>query len=150
MTAQAGGPGCARVWQEGKALQDWVELRTLQLTGHWNAGEGEVRLVELCQSFYATAALGGTDFFRQLAPPCGAVVYQDPEGVKLNLVNPRMIFPVFFGDAAGRICADPTNIQCQMFTLFPSVVYNDLASIIDGVLQQTGHTGAGLPLAPLP
>ena len=122
-------------------------MRTLRLTHRWRPHGGEVRLVELCQSFYAAAALGGTDFFRQLALPCGAVIYEDPEGVKLNLVNPQMIFPVFFGDAVAQLCTDPTSTQCQLFMMFPSVVYNDLASIVDGVLEQTGHTGAVLPLA---
>jgi hypothetical protein len=116
------------VWHTGQALEEWVLLRVLKIAGN-------VYMIELCQPFFAGAALSVPAFYHYLELPCGLVVWQQGPHVQIAQYNPLVVFPFFFSDALGPICDNPAMIgMCNVFQVFPLVAFNEVASIINGVL----------------
>jgi hypothetical protein len=132
------------VWHNGQALQEWILLRVLKITEPWAGNE---HLIELCQPFFARAALGAPAFYHYLDLPCGLVVWQEGPDVQIALYNPLVVFSNFFSDAIGGICNPNTPAwagMCNLFQVFPLVAFNEVASIVNGVL------GVNIPLYPVP
>jgi hypothetical protein len=122
----------ADIWANGGAFQDWVFLRTLESS---NDTGNNYYLMELCQPFYASMALG-FGLYHMPSMPCAVGVWEDDEGVHVNLLTPQFIFGYFFADVAQSM--DPTSPMMQIFTVFPTMVYNELAGIVNFSLRENG------------
>jgi len=129
------------IWGQHKALVDWVVLRTLTFDP-----EEEVALVEAYQPFYATTALGAPTFNHFLALPCGYGVWQEGEDVRMSVLNPMAVFSTLFNDGMVEVCLS-TDLDdltlCRLFMKFPMIVFNDVASVMNGVLEQLLGVGVG-------
>jgi hypothetical protein len=122
------------IWGENKTLVDWILLRSLWFNP-------DVVFVEACQPFYATTALGAPTFNHFLALPCGYGVWQERKAVKMSVLNPMAVFSTLFNDGMIEVClsTDSQDINlCRLFMKFPMIVFNDVASVMNGVLEQLG------------
>jgi rhodanese-related sulfurtransferase len=122
------------LWNKGGSFANWTLLRTVELS---DGKDGTYHLFELCQEFYAGLALG-VGLNHMPALPCGLGVWQDSEGVHINMLTPQFIFSYFFTDMK----IDPNNEQQvrqgKLFQVFPTMVYNELAGILNGVIEEVG------------
>jgi hypothetical protein len=122
------------IWGKHKALVDWVLLRSLLI-------DSEAALVEVCQPFYATTALGAPTFNHFLALPCGYGVWRTGEEVNMSVLNPMAVFSTLFNDGMLEVCASTNRDDitlCRLFMKFPMIVFNDVAAVMNGVLEQLG------------
>jgi len=124
------------VWANGKTLQQWNVARTLTLG---DDEVGRLNLIQLCQSFYGGMALG---FGLQHIPamPCIAGVWKEEDGIHINLADPRFLFAYLF---SGVQLDQDDEVQQRMgalFQLFPSMVFNELVSVLNVVVAELGGT----------
>jgi hypothetical protein len=117
----------ASLWGNGLTFQQWANPRTLQI--------GQVHVVELCQPFYAATALG-TGLHHVPAMPCAVSVWQEGDVVRVNLLDPDVIFAYFFRDAAPQM---PPAMQ-QLFAIFPAFVFNEMAGVVNAAMADLGAT----------
>ena len=85
------------------------------------------------QQFYVGTALG---FGMHHLPvmPCGFGVWMDEAGVHLSLIDTRFLFGYFWSD----VYLKPDDPMAQVFAVFPTVVFNDLAATANGALGKLG------------
>jgi rhodanese-related sulfurtransferase/uncharacterized protein (DUF302 family) len=124
------------LWNKGGSFADWTLLRTVELS---DGKDGTYHLFELCQEFYSGLALS-VGLNHMPALPCNLGVWQDSEGVHINMLTPQFIFSYFFTDMK----IDPNNEQQvrqgKLFQVFPTIVYNELAGILNSVIDDVGGT----------
>ncbi len=124
------------IWAKGGAFQDWDLLRTMEFS---DEQAGIYQRMEIYQQFYATMGLGfGLHHIPAL--PCSVGVWKDSKGIHINLTNPRFIFAYLFPD----IKLDSNNEKQQrmrkILKFFPSILFNELANMINGVINDLGGT----------
>ena len=78
---------------EGLSTDDWRAARPYAL-----GLPGGTSVVEMCSPFYAGAALS-TVVHHAPALPCEASIWVDGDMLKVHLLDPNFIFPVFFSDS---------------------------------------------------
>jgi hypothetical protein len=120
------------IWGNGGAFQDWQFLREIEFS---DDQAGTYHLMELCQPFYSGVALG-FGLYHMPSMPCALGVWEDSEGVHVNLLAPQFIFGYFFADATETL--EPTSPMMQIFSVFPTMVYNELVGIINSALRDIG------------
>jgi hypothetical protein len=113
------------LWNNGLTFQQWANPRTLSV--------GSVQVVELCQPFYASTALG-TGLHHIPSMPCAVSVWQEGNKVRVNVLDPVVIFAYFFRDAGPTM---PPAMQ-QLFALFPSFVFNEMAGVVNAAMADLG------------
>ncbi|WP_069473045.1 rhodanese-like domain-containing protein [Candidatus Marithrix sp. Canyon 246] len=122
------------LWKKGGSFANWTLLRTVDLS---DGKGGTYHLFELCQEFYSGLALQ-VGLNHMSALPCSLGVWKDSEGVHINMLTPQFIFSYFFTD----MMIDPNNEQQvrtgKLFQVFPTMVYNELAGILNGVIEEVG------------
>jgi hypothetical protein len=122
------------IWALHKTLVEWEALRVLELAR-------QTYLVEACQPFCATTALGAPEFAHFMALPCGYGVWEEQGKVWMSVMNPLAVFSNLFSDAMVGICAKPdidSITLCRLFMKFPLIVFNDVAAVMNGVLLEYG------------
>lgn len=77
----------------GLSTEDWRAARPYAL-----GLPGQVSVVEVCSPTYATAALSTGDYHAP-ALPCQIAIWVDGDMLRVHVLSPLFIFPVFFGDA---------------------------------------------------
>ncbi len=82
---------------EGLSVDDWRSARTYAL--HL---PGDVTVVEVCSPTYAGAALS-TGAYHAPALPCQIAIWVEGDHVRVHLLDPMFIFPVFFADAPAEM-----------------------------------------------
>lgn len=78
---------------EGLSVGDWHSAREYPLSL-----PGGTNVVEMCSPTYATAALSTGDYHAP-ALPCQLAVWVDGDTLRIHILDPQFIFPVFFADA---------------------------------------------------
>jgi len=137
--AQMMGQG-SNLWGQGATFQTWKSVRVLDMS---RPGLGTVKVVELCQPFYAAVALS-SGLHHMPAMPCAVSVWRGQDGlVHINVLDPAFIFGVFFRDAA-KMMADlaPTNPMMArmgaLFAVFPTFVFNEIVAVTNAALGELG------------
>ncbi len=122
------------LWKKGGSFANWTLLRTVDLS---DGKDGTYHLFELCQEFYSGLALN-VGLNHMSALPCSIGVWKDSDGVHINMLTPQFIFSYFFTD----MMIDPNNEQQvrqgKLFQVFPTMVYNELAGILNVVIEEVG------------
>jgi uncharacterized protein (DUF302 family) len=132
--------GAANVWANGGTFQAWEPLRTLDLSG----AAGDLRVLEVCQSFYAGNALM-TGLHHIPAMPCTLGVWEEGGSVRVGILDVRFLFAYYFRDGLGAL---PGEAMQQLFAIFPTFVQNELVSLTNAALASRG-VEARFQLAPL-
>lgn len=130
-----------QLWSNGYTFQQWVAPRTVDLSGPL---QGKYYIIELCQPFYAGTALF-TGLHHVPSMPCAVAVWEEQGQVRLNVLDPNFIFAYFFSDAGPTM---PPAMQ-QLFAVFPTLVFNDLAAVVNAAMKDIGSSAA-LPLHSFP
>ncbi len=78
---------------DGLTVEDWRSARS-----HALGLPGGVKVVEMCSPTYAAAAMS-LGAYHAPALPCQLAVWIDGDTLRVDLLDPAFIFPVFFGDA---------------------------------------------------
>lgn len=94
----------------GLSVDDWRAARKAPL-----ALPGGVQVVEMCSPTYAGAALS-TGTYHAPALPCQVAVWLDGDHLRIHLLDPQFIFPVFFGDAPAEMMADMEGLVSSVST----------------------------------
>jgi rhodanese-related sulfurtransferase len=122
------------LWKKGGSFANWTLLRAVDLS---DGKGGTYHLFELCQEFYSGLALQ-VGLNHMSALPCSLGVWKDSDGVHINMLTPQFIFSYFFTD----MMIDPNNEQQvrqgKLFQVFPTMVYNELAGILNEVIEEVG------------
>jgi hypothetical protein len=122
------------LWKKGGSFANWTLLRAVDLS---DGKDGTYHLFELCQEFYSGLALN-VGLNHMSALPCSLGVWKDSDGVHINMLTPQFIFSYFFTD----MMIDPNNEQQvrqgKLFQVFPTMVYNELAGILNEVIEEVG------------
>jgi hypothetical protein len=124
--------GAVPLWEQGLTFQQWRAPRVLDQSSEQ---VGELYQIELCQSFYAASALS-TGYHHMPAMPCAIDVWQEGDEVVVNILHPAFIFGYFFQDALPQM---PPFMQ-QLFSIFPTMVYNEMAALANAGLADLGQT----------
>lgn len=120
-------------WEEGHTLQQWISAKTANLSSY---KLGKVYIISACQPFYAGIALGTGGLYHQGIMPCKIGIWEEDGTVKIGLSNPEVFFNAFFRDVMPNLSEE----MADLFALFPSLVYNELAAIINSVAEDLGST----------
>ncbi len=107
----------------GLSVGDWRAARP-----HALRLPGEVDVVELCSPTYARAAMS-TGGHHAPALPCQASVWLDGDTLRVHLLDPNYIFPVFFSDAP----ADQMEAMRGMASAVRSDIQALVAAAQDGL-----------------
>jgi hypothetical protein len=121
------------VWNappKGGTFQAWKAPRVVELSHHLT---GKAYQFELCQPFYARAALS-TGMHHIPSMPCHITVWDEGGKVRVSVLDPTFIFAYFFADALPSM---PTAMK-QLFSVFPILVFNDLATIANNAMIDLG------------
>ena len=121
------------LWEDGYTLQQWISAKTANLSSY---RLGKLYIISACQPFYAGVALGTGGLYHQGIMPCKISIWEEDKTVKIGLSNPEVFFNAFFRD----VMPDLSEEMADLFPLFPSLVYNELAAIINSVAQDLGST----------
>jgi hypothetical protein len=133
LSMPTGDPG---LWVQGGTFQAWKNIRTVNLTV---IGNGPLYIMELCQPFYAGAALS-TGMYHLTAMPCNIAIWKESGKIKVSVLNPNVIFGYFFADAMQAMQADPNMApMLQLFGMFPTFVLNELMALANNGLQGLGE-----------
>jgi len=84
---------------EGLSTGDWRSARPYAL-----GLPGGTAVLEMCSPYYAGAAMS-TGAHHAPALPCEAAIWVDGEVLRVHLLDPNFIFPVFFSDADPEMMA---------------------------------------------
>ncbi len=84
----------------GLSVDDWRSARPYSL----RLPSG-VEVVEKCSPTYAAAALS-TGSWHAPALPCETAIWVDGDTLRIHLLDPNFIFPVFFSDAPAEMMAE--------------------------------------------
>ena len=106
---------------EGLSVGDWRSPRSAPL-----ALPGGVSVVEMCSPSYAGAAMS-TGTHHAPALPCEAAVWVDGDMLRVHLLDPTFIFPVFFADAPAEMMAEMGGMA--------AAVRQDLVRIVEAALE---------------
>jgi hypothetical protein len=124
------------IWAKGGTFQNWDLLRTIEFSDEQG---GSYQRIEISQQFYANMGMN-FGLYHMPALPCNVGVWKDSKGIHINLSNPRFLFAYLFSD----IKLDPNNENQQrirkILKFFPSILFNELANMINGVINDLGGT----------
>ncbi len=124
------------IWAKGEAFQNWDLLKTMDFSDETG---NTYQRIEVSQQFYASMGMR-FGLHHMPALPCSVGVWKDSTGVHINLTNPRFLFDYLFSD----IKLDPNNEKQQrmrqILKLFPSILYNELANMINGAINDLAGT----------
>ena len=85
---------------DGLSVTDWRSARPYSLRL-----PGGVEVVEKCSPTYASAALS-TGTWHAPALPCETAIWVDGDVLRVHLLDPNFIFPVFFSDAPAEMMGE--------------------------------------------
>lgn len=88
----------------GLSVDDWRSARPYAL-----GLPGNVSVIEMCSPTYATAAVS-TGAHHAPALPCQAAVWIDGDVLRVDILDPMFIFPVFFSDAPQEMMPAMTGL----------------------------------------
>ena len=134
--------GAFDYWSAGYTFQQWQVPRVLDLS---HPILGKLYIIELCQPFYAGTALS-TGLHHMPSMPCAIAVWQVHGGVKVSLLDTSFIFAYFFADAPNHM--PPPMLQ--LFGVFPTLVFNDMAAVVNSATTEILGLDVTLDLHPFP
>ena len=116
----------------------------------------KVKVMDICNSYYAKKALGATEvvagdatskvangFIHAPTLPCEVTVYNDGDNIYVDMLNPDAIFSLFFSDVVFGAQMDDAAFAEEISKL-PGAVKDELKAIVYLALD-----GAGLPYTAL-
>ncbi|MDH5389249.1 MAG: hypothetical protein OEY06_12490 [Gammaproteobacteria bacterium] len=105
----------------------------------------KVKVMDICNSYYAAKALGKTDivtgqkvadgFIHAPALPCEVSVYNDGVNIYVDMLNPDAIFTLFFSDTVFGAQMDDAAFATEISQL-PGTVKTELKTIIYAALDE--------------
>lgn len=110
----------------GLSTDDWRAARPYAL-----GLPGQVSVVEVCSPSYATAALS-TGAYHAPALPCQIAIWIEGDMLRIHILSPLFIFPVFFGDAPEEMMASMGGLATAVKQDLELVV----AAALDSFLQE--------------
>lgn len=105
------------------------------------ANTKKVKVVEVCNSTYASKALGVINvggengakvqngIYHATALPCEVTIYNDENGIYVDMLNPETIFTLFFTEVFSSVEMENLNFKADMMAL-PTQVKNEIFAMI--------------------
>ncbi|RDH81429.1 MAG: hypothetical protein DIZ80_15185 [endosymbiont of Galathealinum brachiosum] len=106
------------------------------------SGAYKVKVMDICNSYYAKKALGATNvvtdddtskvangFIHAPTLPCEVTVYNDGENIYVDMLNPEAIFSLFFSDVVFGPQMEDAAFADEISKL-PGAVKNELKAIV--------------------
>lgn len=115
------------------------------------ANTKKVKVIEVCNSTYAGQALGvsnvGGDngakvpngIYHTTALPCEVSIYNDADGIYVDMLNPETIFTTFFTEVFNHEVMQNTDFRNAMMAL-PTQVKNEISALVYNAFDATGET----------
>jgi len=115
------------------------------------ANTKKVKVVEVCNSTYAGQALGvenvgGTNgakvqngIYHATALPCEVTIYNDEDGIYVDMLNPETIFTLFFTEVFTSTEMENTDFKTAMMAL-PTQVKSEISQMIYNAFDATEET----------
>ncbi len=111
----------------------------------------KVKVIEVCNSTYAAKALGvknvGGDsgarvdkgIYHTTALPCEITIYNDENGIYVDMLNPETIFTLFFTEVFTSSEMENSDFRAEMMTL-PTQVKEEIYAMIYNAFDGAGET----------
>jgi len=105
------------------------------------ANTKKVKVVEICNSGYASQALGVSNvggetgakvqngIYHATALPCEVTIYNDENGIYVDMLNPETIFTLFFTEVFTSAEMENTDFRTAMMAL-PTQVKSEISAMI--------------------
>lgn len=106
------------------------------------SGTYKVKVMDICNSYYAKKALGATNvvtdddtskvangFIHAPTLPCEVTVYNDGDNIYVDMLNPDAIFSLFFSDVVFGAQMDDADFATEISKL-PGAVKSELKAIV--------------------
>ena len=115
------------------------------------ANTKKVKVVEVCNSTYASQALGVTNvggengakvqngIYHATALPCEVTIYNDEDGIYVDMLNPETIFTLFFTEVFTSTEMENTDFKTAMMAL-PTQVKSEISKMIYNAFDATEET----------
>ena len=120
------------------------------------SGTYKVKVMDICNSYYAKKALGATNvvtdddtskvangFIHAPTLPCEVTVYNDGDNIYVDMLNPDAIFSLFFSDVVFGAQMDDAAFADEISQL-PGAVKDELKTIVYLALDGAGLTYTAL------
>jgi len=115
------------------------------------ANTKKVKVVEVCNSTYAGKALGVTNvggdngakvqngIYHTTALPCEVTIYNDEDGIYVDMLNPETIFTLFFTEVFSSAEMENSDFKTDMMAL-PTQVKNEIFAMIYNAFDAAEET----------
>lgn len=135
-----------------------LQIPSVETIDPADAGSGtyKVKVMDICNSYYAKKALGSTEvvagdaaskvangFIHAPTLPCEVTVYNDGDNIYVDMLNPDAIFSLFFSDVVFGAQMDDAAFAEEISKL-PGAVKDELKAIVYLALDGAGLTYTAL------
>lgn len=135
-----------------------LQIPSVETIDPADAGSGtyKVKVMDICNSYYAKKALGATEvvagdaaskvangFIHAPTLPCEVTVYNDGDNIYVDMLNPDAIFSLFFSDVVFGAQMDDAAFAEEISKL-PGAVKDELKAIVYLALDGAGLTYTAL------
>ena len=115
------------------------------------ANTKKVKVVEVCNSTYAGQALGVTNIggetgakvqkgiYHTTALPCEVTIYNDADGIYVDMLNPETIFTLFFTEVFTSAEMENMDFKTAMMAL-PTQVKSEISKMVYNAFDATEET----------
>ncbi|MBU1216312.1 hypothetical protein KJ870_06760 [bacterium] len=120
----------------------------------------KVKVVEVCNSGYASKALGVVNVggengakvangsYHATALPCEVTIYNDANGIYVDMLNPETIFTLFFTEVFSSAEMENIDFKEEMLTL-PTQVKNEIYAMIYNAFEGEDYNKTSTKMGPL-